>query len=190
MRTTRVVYPTGRELLSSYWGFLASGGITLDAERGEPSAFCEGDAIVVDVRIASLRKEYRLAGHIRRRFDGRALVAFDVGEPQDMLLNAAWADGQEVPERRHRRWPVNVPVHFRSGDGEGEGVVVDLSRGGLCLEADTLLRVGTVVTVTGPGIVADGRVRWMGTKPRRHFGVEFSRYRDDLVPAVGHADAQ
>src|SRR4051812_32928110 len=101
MRMAKLEYPTGREVLRDYWGYLTSGGLLLgEREEALPVGLNDGDAFLVDVRICSLRKEYRLEARLRRRDDGRPLVVFNHGTPQE-LLNAAWADGQGVPERRH-----------------------------------------------------------------------------------------
>ena len=50
---------------------------------------------------------------VKRAPDGnRAFVAFDEGQEQDMMLNAAWADSHEVPQRKHRRYPTGNKVLY------------------------------------------------------------------------------
>src|SRR5262245_47954342 len=123
MRSARVEYPSGRELLAAYWGFLGSGGLVVpgsalataaDALAAGGDDGVDTESVLLEVRIASLRKEYRLRGRVKRS-DGRvAVIAFDEDQTQDILLAAAWADGQGVPERRHRRWNVELPLRFRT----------------------------------------------------------------------------
>ena len=38
MRTARVEYPTGSELLAAYWGYLSTGGLILDRDGAERQA--------------------------------------------------------------------------------------------------------------------------------------------------------
>src|SRR5437773_1476310 len=75
MRKARVEYPSGREVLKDYWGYLTSGGLVV-ADRSfgvTPGAgMSEGERVEIDVRIASLRKEYRLAGRVAARRRPRA----------------------------------------------------------------------------------------------------------------------
>lgn len=47
---------------------------------------------------------------------------------------------EELPERRaHPRVPVELPVRIRSEEGEAEGTTIDLSEGGVGLQADPAL---------------------------------------------------
>jgi len=181
MRTARIEYPSGREMLRAYWGFLATGGLVLP----EPTDLVEGDEIRLDVKITSLKKVYHLTGHVKKAEEGRALVAFDDEKAHDELLNAAWADSHGVPERRHRRYDLGLPVRYRIGDAEGVGRIVNLSRGGCCLEAEHTLRVGTRLHLSGEGFAIDGRVRWAAGASRR-MGIEFSRFQDELVACLAH----
>ena len=186
MRTARVDFPSGRELLAAYWGFIGSGGLVVAEGTLEVGAAVEGDVgdpVVLEVRIASLRKEYRLAGHIRRKDDLGAVVAFDEGQAQDMLLAAAWADGQDVPERRHRRWNVEVPVRFRSLDGEGAGRLVNLSRGGCCLRLDAPVGGHARIYIVGERFLVDGVIRW-ARSGNRLVGIEFGSFHEDLVHQI------
>lgn len=180
MRRARVEYETGREVLAAYWGFLGSGGLVLARRSPIMAEVVEGEAIVLHVRIASLRKEYQLAGSIRRLHGGNAVIAFDAGQAQDVMLAAAWADGQGVPERRHRRWDLDVPVRFRTFEREGSGRLVNLSRGGCCLAVDAGTRSGARLFLVGDGFVAEGMVRWSKALDRL-LGVEFARFHEDLV---------
>ena len=207
MRKARVEYPSGREVLKDYWGFLTSGGLIVGdrsfipavsiagsaaalAESlaaggdAEPAASAEsaadGEQVVLDVRIASLRKEYQIAGRVRLRSGGRAVIAFDAGPSQDALLNAAWADGEDVPERRHRRWRVTEPMRYRAGEREGMGRLIDISRGGCCVAAAAALRVGMRMFVEIAGAWVEARVRWANGRSGMA-GLEFSRFQEELV---------
>ena len=180
MRTARLEYPSGREVLQDYWGFLTSGGLAVERS----AELADGERVLVQLIIRSLRKEYRIEGQVRRQGE-RAVIAFDVGQSQDMLLAAAWADGNCVPERRHRRFEVDVAVRFRVAEREGAGRLVNVSRGGCGLEViESGLRTGSRIRIEGPAFGVDGKVRW--AQPGcRLIGVEFSRFREDLVEDLG-----
>jgi hypothetical protein len=180
MRTTRVEYPSGREMLAAYWGFLGSGGLVLR----EPAGLDDGDPVLLDVKIFSLKKEYRLAGRIRKQ-DGRAWIVFDAGQAQDAMLYAAFADSQGTPERRHRRLDVSLPIRYRIGNAVAPGRMLNLSRGGCCLEVDATLRSGTRLLVEVDGFAVGARVRWCRARSR-HMGVEFDTFQDDLVTKLAH----
>src|SRR5262249_33903130 len=99
-KSLSVSFPSARELLSSYWGLLANGGLVLPARQGLRG----GDRVDVDVPIESSGQRCTLKGHVRRAphdpsAPERVVIAFDPGEPQDMLLSAAWAEIENVPAR-------------------------------------------------------------------------------------------
>jgi len=188
MRRARLEYPTGRELLAAYWGFLGSGGLTLPAPAAVLDGAGDGEAVELEVHIASLRKHYQLAGRVRHCHGGSSVVAFDAGQSQDVLLSAAWADGQGVPERRHRRADVVAPVRFRTFEREGQGRLLNVSRGGCSLEVDAAIRPGTRVFVVGDGFVVEGVVRW-AKADNRLLGVEFARFHEDLLDRLQLPDA-
>lgn len=183
MRSARLEFPSGRELLGAWWGFIGSGGLVV-APRALQAAgvgdLAEGEEVLLELRIASLRKDYRLMAQLRRRDEQRAVLAFDEGQGQDVLLSAAWADGQGVPERRHRRWELQIPVRYRTFDREGSARIVNLSRGGCCMRVETPLRNQGRIFVVGDGFLVDGTVRW-AREGSRLVGVEFSRFHEELV---------
>jgi hypothetical protein len=184
MRSVSVQFSSGREVLKSYWGFLENGGLVL---RGHDLA--EGDAVVLDVRIKSLKQSYKLAARVvrRAREDGCAFVAFNQGEKQDLMLNAAWADTHDVPQRKHRRVtvadPFYRPVEYSRTDAidsRGKGQVLDVSPGGCRLRGDLMLPVGTRVRVYTDRAPLDGQIRW--TTPGCEMGVEFT-HPDQVLEA-------
>ena len=87
MRSIQVQFASGREVLNSYWGFLKNGGLVL----ADPNDLTEGDNVVLDVKIKSLKRSYKLAARVVKRApDGnRAFVAFNEVQSQDIILNAA-----------------------------------------------------------------------------------------------------
>jgi hypothetical protein len=173
MRSIQVQFASGREVLNSYWGFLRNGGLVL----ADPRDLSEGDSVVLDVKIKSLKRTYKLAARVVKRApDGaRAFVAFDEGQEQDLMLNAAWADSHEVPQRKHRRYPTGNQVLY-AGVGETPthaGQILDVSPGGCRLRGPHLLPVGARIRVLALGIELDGQVRWCAGG--REMGVEFQK---------------
>jgi hypothetical protein len=174
MRSIQVHFSSGREVLNSYWGFLKNGGLVL----ADPRDLVEGDDVLLDVKIKSLKRSYKLqAKVVKRAPDGqRAFVAFDAGQDQDMMLNAAWADSHEVPQRKHRRYPTGNKVLY-SNNGQPTsthaGQILDVSPGGCRLRGPHLYPVGAHVRVIAMGIELDGHVRW--TAGGREMGIEFQK---------------
>jgi hypothetical protein len=174
MRSIQVQFASGREVLNSYWGFLRNGGLVL----ADPQNLIEGDDVIVDVKIKSLKRSYKLAARVVKRApDGqRAFVAFDAGQEQDLMLNAAWADSHEVPQRKHRRYPTgNKVLYATTADASvtHAGQILDVSPGGCRLKGPHLFPVGARVRVIALGIELDGQVRW--TAAGREMGIEFQK---------------
>ncbi len=173
MRSIQVQFASGREVLNSYWGFLRNGGLVL----ADPRDLSEGDSVVLDVKIKSLKRTYKLAAHVVKRApDGaRAFVAFDEGQEQDLMLNAAWADSHEVPQRKHRRYPTGNQVLYAGGAEvpTHAGQILDVSPGGCRLRGPHILPVGARIRVLALGIELDGQVRWCAGG--REMGVEFQK---------------
>jgi hypothetical protein len=171
MRSVQVQFPSGRELLNSYWGFLKHGGLVLR----EPRDLKEGDLLLLDVKIRSLKQSYRFeANVVRRSADGeRAFVAFGAGQDEaSVMLNAAWADTHDVPQRKHVRVPVSDEISYSASDGsEAAGHLVNWSRGGCAVKGTVPVPVGSKVHVLARGIDFEGKVRW--TTPACEMGIEF-----------------
>jgi len=153
MRSIQVQFASGREVLNSYWGFLKNGGLVL----ADPHDLLEGDSVVLDVKIKSLKRSYKLAARVVKRApDGqRAFVAFDEGQEQDVMLNAAWADSHEVPQRKHRRYATGNKVLYSQSEAATAthaGQILDVSPGGCRLRGPHLCPVGARVRVIAMGI--------------------------------------
>jgi Tfp pilus assembly protein PilZ len=181
MRSVQVQFPSGREVLSSYWGFLENGGLVLR----DPKDLQEGDSILLDVRIKSLKQTYRFAGRVVKKAPApseghKAFVAFDQGQDPQLMLNAAWADTHDVPQRKHRRYPGGGEVRYAALEQPTQaarGRILDVSPGGCRLKGPLALPVGARVLVNALGIELDGQVRW--TTPGKEMGIEFAK--PDLV---------
>lgn len=177
MRSVRVQFASGREVLNSYWGFLRDGGLVL-AEAGDVR---EGDDVVLDVQIESLKRSYQLAARVvKRAADGlRTFVAFAAGQEQEVMLNAAWADSHAVPQRKHRRYAAGSSVLYGGAAHEPKhaGRILDVSPGGCRLRGTHLLDAGAPIRVVAGGLELEGQVRW--TAGGREMGVQF--YKPALV---------
>jgi Tfp pilus assembly protein PilZ len=168
LKTLTVSFPTARELLNAYWGLLANGGLILSAQAGVR----EGERVQVDVAIQSSGERCLLKGQVVRQpaheeaTADRVVIAFDPGEPQDMLLSAAWSEVENVPARRQRRFPLDVDIRFvPPDDGELSGRLVNLSLGGCCLRVPRAgdaqkVRVGAPLTLISPQRKLAGVVKW------------------------------
>lgn len=182
-KSLKVSFPTARELLNSYWGLLASGGLVVNAEHGLEA----GDPVIVDIAIESSGSRCQLRGQVVQpasEMARRVVIAFNRGEPQDRLLDAAWAEIDNVPARRERRFPLDADVQFthESGAGAIAGRLVNVSSGGCCLRVPRAheghrLRVGAPLTLFRAGCQLNGVVKWSDGSCR---GIEFG----SVDPAV------
>ena len=179
MKSVKVTFPNGRELLASYWGLLANGGLVLP----EPAGLREGDKVNLELAIESSGQQHFLKGRVVRtpphadNEPGRVIIAFDPGEPHDLLLSSAWADLENVPPRRERRFALDVDVRFHDPelDAELAARLVNVSLGGCCLRVarssdSAKLPVGKPLTVISSRHKLSGVVRWSEGSCR---GIEF-----------------
>src|SRR5947209_3443604 len=178
MRSVQVQFPSGREVLSSYWGFLENGGLVLK----EPKDLNEGESILLDVRIKSLKQTFKFAGRVVKRtpHSDKTFIAFNSGQDHQMMLNAAWADTHDVPQRKHRRYPKGSDVRYCCTETPSRvlrGRILDVSPGGCRLKGAESLPVGSRVTVSALGLDLEGQVRW--STPGNEMGIEFAK--PDLV---------
>lgn len=202
MRTLQVQFVSGREVLGHYWGLLSGGGLALrlgvDAVAdGRP--YASGDRVRLHVQVQSVKKSWELEVQVlelRTTESGgqQLMVSFLPGEAPDEMLDAAWADGCDAPQRRSRRLPSHTPVRYERLDGgpmDGrEGRLVNLSAGGCCVEGPALPPPGTQVLLTTlpAGAREDttvklvGRVRWTERPEGGYMGIEFL----GTAPEVGH----
>jgi Tfp pilus assembly protein PilZ len=177
MRSIQVSFPSGREVLSSYWGFLENGGLVLR----EPKDLAEGESILLDVRIKSLKQTFQFAGRVVKRTPAdekstKLFVAFNSGQDHQLMLNAAWADTHDVPQRKHRRYTRGADVRYHSPDAGAKpirGRIIDVSPGGCRLRGAVGLPVGARVTVSALGIELEGQIRW--STPGNEMGIEFAK---------------
>jgi Tfp pilus assembly protein PilZ len=178
-----VNFSTGKDVLNAYWGYLSNGGLVLRDQSG----LSEGDAVALEVFIESLQQRYRLRGQVVRRPNldaptrNHAVIAFDPGEPHDLLLSAAWADTDKVPARKHRRHASQSAVSIRSADSTLDGRLINVSRGGCCVRVRTTsphrIGEGAAISLVLDGLEVAGKVCWARAAD---FGLEFS-------PAEGEA---
>jgi hypothetical protein len=178
MRSVRVQFPSGREVLANYWGFLQHGGLVLRDRADLP----EGEPVELDVQIKSLKQTYHFRGQVVKRTEAepRTFVAFSEGQDQEVMLNAAWADTHDVPQRKHRRYPVGREVRYADAstpERAQRGRLLNVSPGGCRLKGSQVLPAGARVKVNALGLALDGQVRW--STPGGEMGIEFSR--PDLV---------
>jgi Tfp pilus assembly protein PilZ len=175
-RLITVHFPTGRELLGAYWGLLAHGGLVLD----EPLEVSEGERVELEVTLGSVPELFRLHGKVVRtphtpETQERVVIAFEPGEPHDLLLDAAWAESEHTAARRERRFELDVDIRFHAptaGELETAGRLINVSLGGCCLRLRRphRLKVGEPLTLITQRSRLTGVVRWSEGSCR---GIEF-----------------
>jgi hypothetical protein len=159
VKQVTVKFGSGQEVLSAYWGFLSDGGLVIPDQED----LNEGQLVRLRIRIDSSGADYDLGGRVVRRHsaDHQVIVAFDHGEPHDMLLTAALSETDDVPARRFQRYAVSVPVEV----GDAQAQLVDVSAGGCCLRLPApqaeALPVGADVMVSTQEFEARGTVVWV-----------------------------
>jgi hypothetical protein len=171
VRGVEVSYATGKDLLAAYWGYLSDGGLIIDDADLRP-----GELVALRVTITSAGVCHELSGKVvRTREGGRAVVAFEPGQPHDMLLTEALADAEDVPARRHRRYPVELSAELVNGTTQAPAQILNVSESGCCVRVPPASRghfsVGTSVRVRAGDLAATGRVVWARHTER---GVEYA----------------
>ena len=193
-KSLKVAFPTARDLLNAYWGLLANGGLVLPSP---PYGLKQGDRVALEVTIESSAMTCALGGQIVRHpgstgdDDDRIVIAFDPGEPQDLLLDAAWAEIDNVPARRERRYPLDVDIRFAPAGAEAgplSGRLVNLSLGGCCLRVPRSsdgrrFKVGEPLTLISSKSKLSGVVKWADGSCR---GIEWesAAKKDDVESFV------
>lgn len=187
VKQVEVKFGTGQEVLGAYWGFLSDGGLVIPDDED----LDEGQPVQLHIHIASQYSEYDLGGRVVRRHtnDRHVIVAFDPGEPHDMLLTAALAETDDVPARRYQRFSVSIPAEINGDGGDGAGRLTDVSAGGCCVRLDDSSRasfgLGSAVNISTQEFQSTGTIVWVRGKDR---GVSFdeagvwaaSQYIDSL----------
>jgi hypothetical protein len=191
VKSLKVSFPTARDLLNAYWGLLANGGLVLPSP---PYGLKQGDRVALEIFIESSAIRCALGGQVVRHpgtsageEDDRVVIAFDAGEPQDVLLDAAWAEIDNVPARRERRYPLDVDIRFApAGTAEESllsGRLVNLSLGGCCLRVPRSsdgrrFKVGEPLTLISSKSKISGVVKWSDGSCR---GIEWESPQSDDV---------
>lgn len=171
VRGMELSYPTGGELLAAYWGYLSDGGLVVEDESLRP-----GELVSLRVTIAGQPPEETISGKVLRcRSDGWAVVGFEPGQPQDMLLSRALADAENVPARRHRRYAVDLEARVQNGSAAAAATILNVSASGCCLRVPEAEREsfspGDRVSLSAGALSASGSVVWAKNTER---GVEYS----------------
>ena len=179
MRKVTVSFPSGKEVLGSYWGFLSRGGLVLRSD--ELGQIAVGEHVDLDIKVRSLKRGYATQPQVVQQSDKGTYVLFDRGDHQEML-NAAWADSNDVPQRKHIRFSFETPVTLSSGGKMVEGRVLDVSSGGCRLRSGAELRVGQEVNLRVHDLELAGRVRWV--TPAHEVGIEFFRPSTELTNTI------
>lgn len=178
MKQLDVRFKSGRDVLNAYWGYLSDGGLVIERRGGVN----EGQSVALDVRITSSNSRYSFFGRVvKRRPDGRIVIAFSPGEPHDMLLTEALAETDQVPARRHRRYNVDADGSILIDNLDEPVCVVNISASGCCLRMKShanTVDVGSRVEVSSDGFSATGTIVWSRHTER---GVRFDSERETEV---------
>ncbi len=169
MKSIQMQYPSGRELLGAYWGHLQGGGLVLEGTNN-----AVGERVVVEVEIRSLKQNYRLSADVVAVENQRSYLLFlpaTGAVDQQVMINAAWADTNDVPQRKHRRIATQREVRYLVGGAASTGQLLDVSRGGCRIRGAAPLPIGATVHLEEAGGL-EGRVRW--TTRACESGIEFS----------------
>lgn len=174
VRDFEVQFGSGQEVLNAYWGYLSDGGLVIE----DAEALAVGDPVALAIEIASSGAAYNLRGKVvkRQADSGYAVIAFDPGQPHDLLLSEALAETDNVPARRHRRYWVDLSakVSRNGSDPRLEGRLVNISREGCCVhlgETDRgSLSVGSPIAIEAGNFQVGGEVMWQRNLER---GIRF-----------------
>ena len=179
-----------------------SAAAALDASLFLPDDTLPGEQLRLQVHVRTIKKTFAVLAQLLDLTwlpSGlRAVVGFLPESPPDELLDAVWADGLNVPQRRSRRYAVRVPLQFAcvsSGDGSlRPGELRNVSLGGCCIAGLELPPRGSHVMVqVASEALADagiayastlnlsGRVRWTERPATGLMGIEFQRPSSALV---------
>lgn len=168
-----VRFGSGQEVLAAYWGYLSDGGLVIEAG----DALDVGDGVSLEVAIASSGAHYNMTGKVVRRqpTNDHVVIAFDPGQPHDLLLSEALAETDNVPARRHRRYRIHLVAQVSSETVPAhDGLLVDISREGCCVHLDEAhrgdLTVGSTLAIEAKSFSVQGEVMWQRNLER---GIRF-----------------
>jgi hypothetical protein len=176
-----------------------------------PSDAQRGERLRLHVHVKTIKKTFQVMAQLldlrRRSRSLHAVVGFLPESPPDDLLDAVWADGLNVPQRRSRRHGLRGPVRFAClTTGEVNlrpGELRNLSLGGCCVAGSALPPRGSHVLVEldsaalnlpaggaalGRSLHLTGRVRWTERPAAGLMGIEFqgpSAALAELLQALG-----
>ena len=193
MRILQASYRSGAEFLRHYQPAFAEGGLFYPTRESIEL----GTVVLVEVRLPQLPQRVLVRGRVAWRRPGRNRtklraglgIEFSIADVvrRDFLLRVARGEVAQVPARKHRRLPVDMPAMWRITDGrhDHDGQVEDISAGGAFLRssAGSAPTPGTevVVELVPPGgvmaLAIAGRIAWVRAGDLHGFGVEF-RSRD------------
>lgn len=168
--------------------------VSADATTLLPVDTQRGERLRLQVHVRTIKKMFPVLAQLLELTSLpsglRAVVGFLPESPPDELLDAVWADGLNVPQRRTRRHHLRVPVGFAcvsAGDVSlRPGELRNLSLGGCCIAGLALPRLGSqvMVQVSGEALASagvsghgplhvSGRVRWTERPAAGLMGIEF-----------------
>lgn len=186
-------FQDAEEFLERYQSSFPFGGLFHPTRKALES----GDAVLLDIRMPLLKDSMMIRGKVAWRQRGkrgtsqRAGLGIEFTETEsakrDHLLELA--QGRRLPEqaqRRHRRLPIEIPVHWRvpSQTEKHSSSLDDIGAGGVFIRTTAKPAEGTplVLELASPGRAGsqsiEGRVAWTRAGPGiEGVGVEF-RCRD------------
>ena len=178
MRDFEVRFNSGAEVLNAYWGYLSDGGLVIE----DQAELDVGESVALQVHIESSRAKYALAGKVVRRESrsGQAVIAFDPGQPHDLLLSEALAETDNVPARRHRRYRIDLDALLRKPTEPDSGCevrLINVSREGCCARLSQPDRgeftVGSTLEIEADELAVCGAVVWQrGLERGIRFGLD------------------
>lgn len=175
MRDFEVQFGSGVEVLNAYWGYLSDGGLVID----DRESLKVGDPVALVIEIFSSGAKHRLRGKVVRRqpVSGHVVIAFDPGQPHDLLLSEALAETDNVPARRHRRYWIDLAARVSSNgkDRQLESRLVNISREGCCVHLEESdrgqLSIGSPIAIEAGDFSVGGQIVWQRNLER---GVRFA----------------
>lgn len=188
VKRVQVTFASGKQVLDSYWGFLANGGLILPSS----DELKVGDEVAIDVIVESLHREFGFRGQVVNRPPSHswvdvAYIAFHPGQPHDMMLSAAWAEADHTAARRSQRRPCDVEVRYQPvgtlADGSTTliGRMMNVSEAGALVRAPVLFPVGTQLTILLDGAEVRALVAWKLEPPGMLMGLAFESGIDDAA---------